>query len=223
LSDLPVRCLRFDVDNPYVSRLKSYRAFRFGFRDNDHLRYIEDVLDILDSYKQKGTFFFRPRYTLPTRTLTESILSRGHEIGHHVDRTRDIRKMREEKAILEEIAGTVRGITIHGRGFPILSPSGDGYHGHYLSYCVELGYVYEGTGLRSEFSKYEKLAIFPTHTTLDRELSTSNLKTVVLVHPCKVLRSQTVREAFEKALKTYRFVPMKEALNPEYLRRLQLR
>jgi peptidoglycan/xylan/chitin deacetylase (PgdA/CDA1 family) len=213
LPDLPVRYLRFDVDNPYVSRLKSYRTFRLGLRDDRYLRYVEQVLAMLDDHEQKGSFFFRPRYTLPNKALTELILGRGHEIGHHVDRTRDISKMREEKTILEEDAGTVLGITIHGRGLPVLSPSGDGYHDKYLSYCAELGYAYEGTGLRNEFDTYEKLVVFPAHTTLDRELSASIQSHVMLLHPCRLLRSKTVRSVFEKVLKTYRFVPMKEALD----------
>ena len=213
LQDLSVRYLRFDVDNPYVSRLKSYRAFRLGLRDDRFLRYVEQILTMLDVHEQKGTFFFRPRYTLPNRALIELILGRGHEIGHHVDRTRDISKMREEKAILEEAAGTVLGITIHGRGLPVLSPTGDGYHDKYLSYCAELGYTYEGTGLQNEFDRYEKLVVFPAHTTLDRELSTSIRTHVMLLHPCRLLRNASVREVFEKVLKAYRFVPMKEALN----------
>ena len=222
LPDLPVRYLRFDVDNPYVSRLKSYRAFTLGLRDDRFLRYVEEVLTMLDVHEQKGTFFFRPRYTLPNRALTELILGRGHEIGHHVDRTRDISKMREEKTILEEDAGTVLGITIHGRGLPVLSPSGDGYHDKYLSYCAELGYAYEGTGLQTEFDTYEKLVVFPAHMTLDRELSTSIRTHVMLLHPCRLLRNASVREVFEKVLKAYRFVPMKEALNHGHQARLAL-
>lgn len=222
MPDLPVRYLRFDVDNPYVSRLKSYRAFRLGLRDDRYLRYVEEVLTMLDVHEQKGTFFFRPRYTLPNRALIELILGRGHEIGHHVDRTRNISKMREEKAILEEDAGTVLGITIHGRGLPVLSPSGDGYHEQYLSYCAELGYAYEGTGLRTEFDRYEKLVVFPAHTTLDRELSASIRNHVMLLHPCRLLRSQTVRRVFGKVLKAYRFVPMKEALDHGHQARLAL-
>jgi hypothetical protein len=222
LPDLPVRYLRFDVDNPYVSRLKSYRAFRLGLLDDRFLRYVEEVLTMLDVHEQKGTFFFRPRYTLPNRALTELILGRGHEIGHHVDRTLDISKMREEKTILEDDAGTVLGITIHGRGLPVLSPSGDGYHDKYLSYCAELGYAYEGTGLRTEFDTYEKLVVFPAHTTLDRELSTSIRTHVMLLHPCRLLRNASVREVFEKVLKAYRFVPLKDALNRGHQARLAL-
>lgn len=213
MPDLPVRYLRFDVDNPYVSRLKSYRAFTLGLRDDHYLRYVEEVLTMLEAHEQKGTFFFRPRYTLPNRALTELILGRGHEIGHHVDKTRDISKMREEKKVLEEGAGNVLGITIHGRGLPVLSPSGDGYHNKYLSYCAKLGYAYEGTGLWSEFKRYEKLVVFPTHTTLDRELTTNVRHDVMLLHPCRLLRSQTTRKLFERVLGAYRFVPMKEVLD----------
>jgi len=207
-----VRYLRFDVDNPYVSRAKSYSAFRISFRDKDYLGYIGELLDILDSYGQKGTFFFRPRYTLPTRALAESILAKGHEIGHHVDKTRDINKMREEKTILERVAGQVAGITIHGRGIPFLSPGGDGYHKQYLSYCIELGYIYEGTGLRNKLGKLEELTILPAHTTLDGHLKADIPDLIMLVHPCRVFRKRAVREVFEEVLTRYRFLPLIAAI-----------
>ena len=210
-----VRYLRFDVDNPYVSRVKSYSAFRISFHDEDYLGYIGDLLDILDSYGQKGTFFFRPRYTLPTKVLAESILAKGHEIGHHVDKTRDINKMREEKTILERVAGQVEGITIHGRGIPLLSPSGDGYNEQYLSYCVELGYIYEGTGLRREYERLRGLTILPAHTTLDRHLKADIPDAIMLVHPCRIFRNRKVREIFEEVLTRYRFRPLKEAVELE--------
>ena len=217
-----VRYLRFDVDNPYVSRVKSYGAFRISFRDEDYLGYVGDLLDILDSYGQKGTFFFRPRYTLPTRALAESILAKGHEIGHHVDKTRDINKMREEKTILETVAGQVLGITIHGRGIPFLSPSGDGYHEQYLSYCIELGYIYEGTGLRNRLEKLEELTILPAHFTLDRRLKADVPDLIMLVHPCRVFRKRAVREVFEEVLTRYRFLPLTAAVELESRRHLGL-
>ena len=210
-----MRYLRFDVDNPYVSRVKSYSAFLISFRDREYLRYIGDLLDILGSYGQRGTFFFRPRYTLPGRALAESILAKGHEIGHHVDRTRDIKKMREEKSILESVAGAVDGITIHGRGIPFLSPSGDGYHEQYLAYCIELGYVYEGTGLRKECEKLGDLTILPGHTTLDRHLKADIPDIITLVHPCRIFRNRKVRVVFEEVLTRYRFLPLKAAIELE--------
>jgi len=215
LTDQSVRYLRFDVDNPYVSKVKSYGAFRISFRDKDYLGYIGDLLDILDSYRQKGTFFFRPRYTLPIRALAESILAKGHEIGHHVDKTRGIDKMREEKMILEGVAGVVDGITIHGRGIPLLSPSGDGCHEKYLSYCIELGYTYEGTGLRNKFEKLDGLTILPTHTTLDRYSKPDIPELIMLVHPCRVFRNRMMREVFEETLTRYRFLPLKAAVELE--------
>ena len=215
MTDQSVRYLRFDVDNPYVSRAKSYSAFRISFRDKDYLGYIGEFLDILDSYGQKGTFFFRPRYTLPTRALAESILAKGHEIGHHVDKTRDIDKMRQEKMILERVAGQVAGITIHGRGIPFLSPSGDGYHQQYLSYCIELGYIYEGTGLRDDLEKLEELTILPKHTTLDRHLMANVPNLIILVHPCRVFRNRMIRGLFDEILTRYRFLPLKAAVEHE--------
>ncbi|MGD9130306.1 MAG: polysaccharide deacetylase family protein [Candidatus Bathyarchaeota archaeon] len=214
---METKFLRFDIDNPCKSIPKSYLSFKFPkFSD---LSYLTQILDLLRDYNQKGTFFFRPDYTMPSPSLIRSLIRDGHEIGHHVDHTVNIKEMQREKLTLESKCGNTLGITIHGHGLPFLSPSGEGFHNRYFEYCVKLGYKYEGTGHYTGipktkfFSKLDGLIIFPRHLTFDKFPKTDFAEKTLLAHPVRLVRDKKLLRSFEEVLKRYNFIPQREILN----------
>ena len=215
---METKFLRFDVDNPTKSIVRSFLSFRFPIFSN--LSYLKPILDLLREYDQKGSFFFRPYYTIPSSSLVNSLLRDGHEIGHHVDHTKNIKEMQMEKLKLESKCGKVVGITIHGYGLPLVSPSGQAFHNKYFDYCVKLGYKYEGTGhytdlSKKKFSKFNGMYVFPHHLTFDRFPKTEFTQKVLMAHPCRLARNKKILALFERVLQNYKFIPQREILNDE--------
>jgi hypothetical protein len=215
--NMKTKFLRFDVDNPCKSIPSSWISFRFPkFSD---LSYLEQILDLLRAYNQKGTFFFRPYYTIPSPSLISLLIRDGHEIGHHADHTINLKEMQREKITLESKCGKVSGITLHGHGLPLLSPNGEGFHNRYFEYCIELGYTYEGTGhytgipKKNSFSKLDGLIIFPRHLTFDKFPKTDFAEKILLAHPVKLVRNTKLMKLFERVLEKHNFIPLREILN----------
>lgn len=213
---METKFLRFDVDNPAKSVLRSFLSFRFPILSN--LSYLKPILDLLHDYNQKGTFFFRPYYTMPSALLVKSLLRDGHEIGHHVDHTKNIAEMQKEKLRLESKCGKILGITIHGYGLPLVSPSGEAFHDKYFEYCVKLGYKYEGTGhytdlLNKKLTNFDGMYVFPRHLTFDQFPKTDFDEKVMMAHPCRLARNKNLLRLFERVLQNYKFIPQREILN----------
>lgn len=62
----------------------------------------EQILDILDKYDVKATFFLVGRWIEDNKDLAKEISNRGHEIGNHSDKHPDMTKIPKEK-ILQDI------------------------------------------------------------------------------------------------------------------------
>ena len=214
---METKFLRFDVDRPCKSISRSFISYRFPeFSD---LSYLEQILDLLRAYNQKGTFFFRPYYTMPSPSLIRLLIRDGHEIGHHVDHTINVKEMQREKLTLESKCVKILGITLHGHGLPLLSPNGEGFHNRYFEYCIELGYKYEGTGhytdipKKKSFSNLDGLVVFPRHLTFDKFPKTDFAEKVLLAHPVRLARNTKLMKLFERVLEKHKFVPLRKILN----------
>ena len=67
--------------------------------------YIEEILDILDKYNWKTTFFIGGMWAVKNSDILEEMVSRGHEIGSHGYYHKDMGKMSYDKCV-EEMENT---------------------------------------------------------------------------------------------------------------------
>ncbi len=65
--------------------------------------YTLEILDILDKYNVKATFFLVGRWVDDHPEIVKQIYSRGHELGNHTDMHPDLTKVSKER-IVNEIA-----------------------------------------------------------------------------------------------------------------------
>ena len=213
---MKAKYLYFDVDNPYLSRIKSYCSFK-GMRFLGYLSHLDKIFELLAKHNQCATFFFRPYYTLPTAKIVRQAMECDCEIGLHADKTRLLSEMLQEKRLLESKVKPILGITTHGKGIRFLSPSGEWQHSQegFLDRCLALNYKYVGTGYWGEsFQWYKnKLLLFPKHLTFDKHPKPNFPEQVVLVHPSKVLRNNYLYSKFRLILDKYKFHALKEGLD----------
>lgn len=111
------------------------------------------ILDLLDQYGIKATFFV-PGHTLDTYpAVCEEILSRGHEIGHHGYVHEDPFEMNldEEKAALEKGLRTLEKIGVKPRGYR--SPGFD-FSPDTLHLLESYGFEYDSSLMGNDFYPY---------------------------------------------------------------------
>ena len=71
-----------DVDI-YYKKENSYMKIALTFDDGPHPRYTAQILDVLDEYNIKATFFVVGVNAKYYPDALESVIKRGHEIGNH--------------------------------------------------------------------------------------------------------------------------------------------
>ena len=71
-----------DVDI-YYKKENSYMKIALTFDDGPHPRYTSQILDVLDQYNIKATFFVVGVNAKYYSDTLESVIKRGHEIGNH--------------------------------------------------------------------------------------------------------------------------------------------
>lgn len=106
--------------------------------------YTEKILDILDRYNIKATFFIVGGWVDNNKEMVKEIYKRGHEIGNHTNMHPDM-KMIPNSRIIEEIDITdakIRSIT--GEGTKLFRCPGGSYNDSAISsikstghYCVQ--------------------------------------------------------------------------------------
>lgn len=81
--------------------------------------YIEPILDILDRYQIKATFFLDGKWLERNKTTAEMMVKRGHELGNHAYSHPDMRKLSIEQ-IYEEMTKTeelIKQLGVHSHYF----------------------------------------------------------------------------------------------------------
>lgn len=170
--------LRFDVDKVYGDHFLDYFNYLTKIRLSTKRQFSKEktLLKTLEEYEARGTFFFRPLYTLPTDELVAQIKDLKCKIGLHADKTLNIQEMRRNKKILEERIGSkIMGITTHGKGLFGVLASGELRHSHFLKFAAEVGYLYDATSgpenptwKPNVFSfERKKILMFGKHITID--------------------------------------------------------
>lgn len=100
--------------------------------------FIEPMLDILDNYNSKATFFVGGSWIEKNTELLEMISDRGHEIGNHGYLHRDHKKL-SINANREEIIITNKLIEeITGKTTTLFAPPSGSYGDNVMNVCQEL-------------------------------------------------------------------------------------
>jgi hypothetical protein len=116
--------VRIDVDRPYgrhpaprhlLSRVSSDLYFprveRFGY-----LAELATILRILNSKQRRSYAFFR-RCTVPSRAIMKLLDDGGHELGLHLENSRSYETFAEEKFTMEsEVGRKMLAFSKHGSG-----------------------------------------------------------------------------------------------------------
>ncbi len=77
-----------------VHKIKSKdKKIALTFDDGGKIKDIEDILDILDEYDIKSTFFLIGSWVEKNKETTKEILSRGHEVGNHSYAHKDLKTL----------------------------------------------------------------------------------------------------------------------------------
>ena len=98
------------------------RAIYLTFDDGPTVKYTNRVLDLLDQYDAKATFFQVGENATAHPELTRSVIERGHALGNHTWSHRDMRKLRP-KELNGQIARTSAALFgITGRPVTCLRP-----------------------------------------------------------------------------------------------------
>lgn len=102
---------------------------------------IPQILEILEKYDAKATFFILGRWAKDNPSAVKMIANAGHEIGSHSNTHPDMARLSEEE-IRREIAKSAEYIENAGGGKPVLfrAPSGS-YSNTLIKTAAEMGYT----------------------------------------------------------------------------------
>lgn len=89
----------------YVGNRNAKRCIAITFDDGPHPRYTPQILDILDKYSAKATFFMIGQNAEMYKSIVKDVHLRGHEIGNHTYSHPDLRKISASE-FLDEIEKT---------------------------------------------------------------------------------------------------------------------
>lgn len=222
--------LRFDVDKVYGNHFLDCFNYLTKVRLSERqFSKVKILLKTLREYEARGTFFFRPLYTLPTDDLVAQIKHSRCEIGLHADKTLNIQEMRRNKKILEErIESKIMGVATHGKGLFGVLANGELRHTRFLKFAAEAGYLYDGTSGKENptwkpkvfsFGR-KKILLFGRHITISTFLHKRGNKGfseitnicsdviakrgnfILLLHPNR-FSEKTVKTLFKRLLKWF--------------------
>lgn len=110
------------------------------FDDGPHYKYTSEILDILEEYEIKATFFVVGTNVAARPELVERELCEGHEVENHTYDHVYLKKISEEE-IMNEVSGnesTIAGITDYNTR--LIRPPGGLYDDRLVPIAKQLGY-----------------------------------------------------------------------------------
>ncbi len=125
----------------FISGDRTKKKIALTFDDGPHPKLTRDILDILDRYRVKATFFVVGKQALQYPHLIKMQKSKGHSIGNHTYNHVDLTSMDEQTAATEIKAcgKTIRGIT--GKAPHLFRPPGGNYNRSVIRLADTLGYT----------------------------------------------------------------------------------
>lgn len=99
-----------------------------------------EILDILDKYNVKATFFIIGNWAEDFPELTKEIYKRGHEIGNHSDTHPDFTQVSKERIIREISVADAKIMKITGQGTKLFRCPSGSYNDNALNAVKSAGY-----------------------------------------------------------------------------------
>ena len=138
---------------------------------------IDDILEILDKYNAKATFFLVGSWIDDNEILARKIHSKGHELGNHSN-THANTTVLDEKDILEEIQLTTDKISnLVGEEVNLYRPPFGEVDSKTMKICKSLGYRVVKWDIDS--LDWKEIG---SHNIVDRVIRNSNPGSIVLFH-----------------------------------------
>ncbi|WP_186430989.1 polysaccharide deacetylase family sporulation protein PdaB [Clostridium sp. BSD9I1] len=99
-----------------------------------------EILDILDKYNVKATFFIIGNWAEDFPELTKEIYKRGHEIGNHSDTHPDFTQVSKDRIIKEISVADAKIMKITGQGTKLFRCPSGSYNDNTLNTVKSAGY-----------------------------------------------------------------------------------
>lgn len=195
-----------------VSNRSAEKCVALTFDDGPHKTYTPEILDILDKYNAKATFFIIGENAENNPEIVLETYRRGHEIGNHTYSHPDLKRLSVEKS-REEILKTQEILTDITREAPKLFRPPGGYVSNALvDSLFELNCSVVLWSWRQDTRDWS----CPTVTCIVNGVL-KNLKDgdIILFHDYNAAKSSPTPEALDTILQTlseqgYRFVTVSE-------------
>lgn len=129
----------YKSENLYYGGDENGNCVSLTFNVYEGTEIVEQILDILDEYKAKATFFIGGSWADDNIDCVREIYNRGHELGSHGYFHKDHSKMSYE-ANLEEIRPSIKLLEmICGQKIDLFAPPSGAFAENTLNACTELG------------------------------------------------------------------------------------
>lgn len=98
------------------------------------------ILDILDKYNTKATFFIVGAWIDDNENIVKEIVNRGHELGNHTNKHPDTNKISKEKLVQEILTCDAKIASITGKGTKLFRFPSGGYNDIGVATVESLGH-----------------------------------------------------------------------------------
>ncbi len=162
---------------------KNAQAVSFMINVYEGEEYVYKMLDILDRYGFKGTFFVGGSYIANKESMLKEILTRGHELGNHGTTHKDLNDALEDVQIAEIKNCHNIVLALTGYKMSIFTPSSGSFDEKTVKAAESLGY-------KTVLWTYDTIDWRDKNVNLIVNRATKDLKSgnIILMHP----KAQTV-------------------------------
>ena len=129
----------FANDMVYSSSVSDTNKIAITFDDGPHPRNTKRILDILEKYQVKATFFVIGINVKNYPETLSKVIENGHEIGNHTY-SHQILKNKEKDVICKEIIDTEKEISKRNTTTKILRPPCGLYDSNLIDFAKQNGY-----------------------------------------------------------------------------------
>ena len=171
---------------------------------------IESILDILDRYNVKASFFLVGNWVEENKKIVKEISDRGHDIGNHSNSHANMKELNESdlKKELNTTSSKIESIT--GEKTTMYRPPFGKFDNKSLKVCEELGY----TVVNWDIDSFDWKGIGPNFVT-EKVLKGVEPGSIVLFHGDINNSEQYLEKILIKLNKRYDIVPLSKLIYSE--------